>query len=93
MKKLLLQIILVFIVFGAMAQTPELIGTVQDAQSNVGVSGESILLINSRDATQRKGVLADVEGSFKLSNLKSGNYRLRISSDGYRSEEHTSEPQ
>jgi uncharacterized membrane protein YgcG len=83
MKKLLLQIILVFIVFGAMAQTPELIGTVQDAQSNVGVSGASILLINSRDSTQRKGVLADVEGNFKLSNLKSGNYRLRISSVGY----------
>ncbi len=84
MKKLLLQIFLfTFVSLTVFAQTTELIGTVQDAQASVGVSGASILLINSRDSTQRKGVLADAEGNFKLANVKSGNYRLRISSIGY----------
>ncbi len=84
MKKLLLQTILFsFIFITTFAQTSELSGTVQDSQANVGVSGASILLINSRDSTQRKGVLADADGNFKLTNVKSGNYRLRISSIGY----------
>lgn len=84
MKKLLLQIFLFsFISFTIFAQTTEVVGTVQDAQANVGVSGASILLINSRDSTQRKGILADIDGNFKLTNVKSGNYRLRVSSIGY----------
>lgn len=84
MKKLLLQIFLfTFVSLTVFAQTTELLGTVQDAQASVGVSGASILLINSRDSTQRKGVLADADGNFKLANVKSGNYRLRISSIGY----------
>lgn len=84
MKNLLLQIIFFSLIFiKTFAQTSELTGTVQDAQANVGVSGASILLMNARDSTQRKGILADVDGNFKLTNLKSGNYRLRISSIGY----------
>ncbi len=84
MKNLLLQTILFsFIFFTTFAQTSELTGTVQDAQANVGVSGASILLINSRDSTQRKGILADANGNFKLSNVRTGNYRLRVSSIGY----------
>lgn len=83
MKSLLQIVLFSFIFFTAFAQTSELTGTVQDAQANVGVSGASILLINLRDSTQRKGILADVDGNFKLSNVKTGNYRLRISSIGY----------
>lgn len=84
MKKLLLQTILFSFVFiTTFAQTSELTGTVQDAQANIGVSGASILLMNVRDSTQRKGVLADLDGNFKLTNVNAGNYRLRVSSIGY----------
>ncbi|GGD80666.1 collagen-binding protein [Emticicia aquatilis] len=84
MKKLLLQtFLLIFSFIATFAQTAELTGVVQDAQSNVGISGASVLLINARDSTQRKGILADVDGNFKLTNVKSGNYRLRVSSIGY----------
>lgn len=84
MKKLLLQIILFSFVFiKTFAQTSELTGIVQDAQANIGVSGASILLINSRDSTQRKGVLADLDGNFKFTSVDAGNYRLRVSSIGY----------
>ena len=80
MKKLLLQIILFSFVFiKTFAQTSELTGIVQDAQANIGVSGASILLINSRDSTQRKGVLADLDGNFKFTSVDAGNYRLRVS--------------
>ncbi|AFK04723.1 TonB-dependent receptor [Emticicia oligotrophica DSM 17448] len=84
MKKLLLQTFTLIIVsISVFAQNSELTGVVKDAQDNTGVSGASILLINARDSTLRKGVLADVNGAFKLSNLKTGNYKLRISSIGY----------
>ncbi|WP_064196881.1 MULTISPECIES: TonB-dependent receptor [Emticicia] len=84
MKKLLLQTFTLIIVsISVFAQNSELTGVVKDAQDNTGVSGASILLINARDSTLRKGVLADVNGAFKLSNLKTGNYNLRISSIGY----------
>lgn len=84
MKKLFLQTILFFAVsINAFAQTAEVSGVIQDSKSNVAVSGASILLINSRDSTQRKGVLADADGQFKLLNVKSGAYRLRVTSIGY----------
>ena len=84
MKKLFLQTILLFAVtINALAQTVEVSGVVQDAKSDMPVSGASILLINARDSTQRRGVLANAEGQFKLINVKSGAYRLRVSSIGY----------
>ncbi|WP_435355838.1 TonB-dependent receptor [Emticicia sp. SJ17W-69] len=84
MKKLFLQTIIFFAVtINANAQTVEVSGVVQDAKSNVAVSGASILLINARDSTQRKGVLANADGKFTLLNVKSGNYRLRVTSIGY----------
>ena len=84
MTKLLLQTILIsFSFITTFAQTSELSGVVKDAQNNFGISGASVLLINAKDSTQRKGILADVEGNFKLTNIKLGNYRLRVSSIGY----------
>lgn len=84
MKKLFLQTIIFFAVtINAIAQTVEVSGVVQDAKSNVAVSGASILLINARDSTQRKGVLANADGKFAFQNIKLGNYRLRVSSIGY----------
>lgn len=84
MKKLLLQTFLLTLSFTkTFAQNSELSGVVKDAQSNTGISGASVLLINARDSTQRKGILADVDGQFKLTNVKYGNYRIRVSSIGY----------
>jgi Outer membrane protein beta-barrel family/CarboxypepD_reg-like domain len=84
MKKLFLQIIIFFAVSVAtFAQTIEITGIIHDAKSNVGVSGASVLLINAKDSTQRKGVFANIDGLFKFTNIKSGIYRLRVTSIGY----------
>ncbi len=84
MKKLFLHTFLFFAVtINIFAQTTEVSGVVQDSKSNAAISGASILLINARDSTQRKGILANAEGLFKLVNVKSGTYRLRVTSIGY----------
>lgn len=84
MKKLILLILLgSFSVINAFAQNAEVKGIVHDSKSDASVPNASILLINARDSTQRKGTLADLDGKFVFSNLKAGNYRLRISSIGY----------
>lgn len=84
MKKLFLPIfILSFTFIKTFAQNVDLKGIVHDTKSDASVPNASILLINARDSTQRKGVLADIDGIFKFSGIKAGNYRLRISSIGY----------
>lgn len=84
MKKLFLQITIFFAVsINIFAQTVDISGSIYDSKSNAPVSGASILLINARDSTQRKGGLANAEGLFILQNVQSGSYRLRITSIGY----------
>lgn len=84
MKKLFLLILLLSLTFiTTFAQNIDLKGIVHDTKSDASVPNASILLINARDSTQRKGVLADIDGVFKFSDIRAGNYRLRISSIGY----------
>ena len=84
MKKLFLLIFILSFTFSSIfAQNVDLKGIVHDTKSDASVPNASVLLINARDSTQRKGVLADIDGIFKFSDIKAGNYRLRISSIGY----------
>lgn len=65
------------------AQGVEVTGTVQEAKTKIAVVGASVLLINQKDSTQRKGVQADTVGFFKFTGVQPGNYRLRVTSIGY----------
>ncbi|GAB3503335.1 TonB-dependent receptor [Emticicia fontis] len=65
------------------AQGVEVTGTVQEAKTKIAVVGASVLLINQKDSTQRKGVQADTVGFFKFTGVQAGAYRLRVTSIGY----------
>ncbi len=80
MKKLFL---LLLISIKTFAQNVEISGTVHDSKNDAAIPNASILLINAKDSTQRKGVFANVDGQFKFQNIKSGQYNLRITSIGY----------
>lgn len=65
------------------AQGVEVTGTVQEAKTKIAVVGASVLLINQKDSTQRKGVQADTAGNFRFTGVMAGAYRLRVTSIGY----------
>ena len=58
--------------------TPSIKGVVLDAESNEPLVGASIVLTESN-----KGVIANVNGSFRISNLVSDNYKIAVSYIGY----------
>lgn len=58
-------------------------GIVHDNKGNP-VEFASVMVTLSTDTTQTKGVLTDTLGEFELTGLKSGVYRLRISSVGFK---------
>jgi hypothetical protein len=61
-------------------------GTVHDGKGKA-VEFASVLLVNSADSTQTKGVLTDTLGAFELTAIKPGTYRLRVSSIGFKTYE------
>ena len=71
-----------FTVYNIFAQfennTPSIKGVVIDAESNEPLVGASIVLTESN-----KGVIANVNGSFRISNLVSENYKIAVSYIGY----------
>ena len=84
MKKIFLPVFLLLVVtINALAQKTEVSGVIQDSKTNAAILGASVLLINLKDSTQRRGVLTNTEGQFKFPTVQSGFYRLRISSIGY----------
>ena len=58
--------------------TPSIKGVVLDAESNEPLVGASIVLTELN-----KGVIANVNGSFRISNLVSENYKIAVSYIGY----------
>ena len=58
--------------------TPSIKGVVLDAESNEPLVGASVVLTESN-----KGVIANVNGSFRISNLVSKNYKIAVSYIGY----------
>ena len=55
-------------------------GTVKDSQTKEPIIGASFYI-----SDLKKGVSIDINGHFKIENIKSGNYLLEISSVGYKS--------
>ena len=94
-RLLLLLFFLSFSVFGT-AQPPwgggankgpsikgKITGTVIDSVSGEPLEFATLVLIQSRDEKQLDGVISEPDGSFKITEVKNGKYKLNISFLGY----------
>lgn len=54
-----------------------------DSTDRTALIGVSVMLHNAQDTTMRRGVVTDIDGRFRLTNLPSGTYVLRSSYIGY----------
>ena len=87
-KSLAPLLLMLFHAIHAIAQLPSgngvtLSGAVQDAQTKAPLAFLSIVLKTEKDSAFVAGALTDEAGSFTLSGLKKGNYRLEASYVGY----------
>jgi Outer membrane protein beta-barrel family/CarboxypepD_reg-like domain len=68
--------------FKGLAQNGSISGIIVD-ELNVPLIGANISLLNTLDSSLIKGVLADVNGIFKIENIVSGNVIIKVSYIGY----------
>jgi outer membrane receptor protein involved in Fe transport len=61
----------------------KLIGKIVEASNNEGVSFATVALLASKDSSLAFGAVADLDGVFTISNVKPGNYILRVTNVGY----------
>ncbi|MFD2573588.1 TonB-dependent receptor domain-containing protein [Spirosoma soli] len=66
----------------ALCSAQTITGLVRDARTNTPIAGVTVQLVPTV-----KGTSTDQQGYFSFSNVPDGNYRLRVSSVGYRTEE------
>lgn len=67
--------------FTAIAQTQTIRGVVSDKQAQVTLPGVNVILINSDPV---KAAITDVDGKFKLTEVKPGRYDVKVSFVGYK---------
>ena len=61
-------------------------GVVTDATTQETLPGAAVVLLTPKDSTQAAGATADLEGRFKLQDVKAGTYIMRVSYMGYQSQ-------
>ena len=69
---------------GAFGQTFTTAGSVVDSATHRPVSGATVTLTSLRDTTVKHSTSTDATGNFTISSIRAGNFRLRISSVGFR---------
>ena len=98
MKKAVLLLSMLFVLFNAFSQRPDgrmkrseepsILGIVQgnviDSTSKAPVEFAVVELLASKDEKQVNGTITDEKGHFNLKDVKTGNYKLRISFLGYK---------
>ncbi len=83
MKRLFLVLIFHVLFYNAFAQQFSVTGIVADSTDNTSLIGVSIILHNAKDTTQRRGVVTDIDGRFRFTNLAPGTYVLKSTYIGY----------
>ena len=83
MKSFLYLIILTFGISQASAQTYSIKGKVKQAGTEITIPNATILLQNLPDSLQLDGMISDLDGEFEITNIKSGEYLLKIQYLGY----------
>ena len=58
-------------------------GTIKDSVDNIPVEFATIVLLDANTQKQVNGIVTDLDGSFKLQNIKTGKYDLQFSFIGY----------
>ncbi|BFM41370.1 outer membrane beta-barrel family protein [Flavobacterium sp. CFS9] len=64
--------------------TASISGTIIDAENKEPVIFATILLLNEEQGTLVKSELSETKGEFNFKNLKSGNYKIKITHDDYK---------
>jgi len=82
-KRLFLVLFFHVLFFNAFAQQYSVTGVVADSTDNTSLIGVSVILQNAKDTTQRRGVVTDIDGRFRFTNLAPGTYILKSSYIGY----------
>ncbi len=80
MRAFLVQILLLAIPFWISAQTQTIRGTVKDQESRTSIIGATVIILGSDPLV---GTTTDLDGKFKLSNVKVGRHDLRVTYLGY----------
>lgn len=83
MKKYFLVILVICIFQQAQAQVFPVRGKVMDATEKSSLPGATVVLTHLSDSSQA-ATTTDVDGTFLLKNVKSGNYNIRISYIGFK---------
>ncbi|MCO5231540.1 MAG: outer membrane beta-barrel protein [Chitinophagales bacterium] len=65
------------------AQGVSISGKVSDSSDAEVLIGASVILLNSTDSIQLKGTVTDIDGSYLLSNINTGNYIIKVAYMGY----------
>ena len=81
-KKAVLLLLLLGSLSVLRAQTGIVAGRVQST-ANEPLIGASVILLNPTDSSLLKGVVADLDGNFKITDITPGNYVLKVSFLGY----------
>ena len=83
MKHLYITISLLFFTITAYSQSNgSIVGTILDDKTKQGLPS-TLQLLNPSDSSLVTGTVADIDGSYQLKNIRTGNYLLKISSIGY----------
>jgi len=82
MKHFIPVIILILLPFVAFSQKGTIQGIITDAAHNK-IAYASITLNEAKDSTLIKGVMSDLDGSFKIDNINEGSYFLQVYFTGY----------
>ncbi len=83
MKYLLSTLLFVGTILSGFSQTYSLKGKVQDNGTRQGVPYANILLLTLTDSAQVSGMITDQEGVFEISNIREGDYLLKVQYLGY----------
>ena len=90
MKHFIPIILLMLLPFVAFSQKGTIQGIITDASNHNKIAYASITLNESNDSTLIKGVMSNLDGSFKIDNIDEGSYLLQVYFTGY--EKWTSQP-
>lgn len=83
MKRYIYFLIIFFSISQASAQTYSIKGKVKQAGTEITIPNATILIQNLPDSVQVDGMISDLDGVFEITNVKSGEYLLKIQYLGY----------
>lgn len=85
-KKLFFLVVVLFSSSTIFAQSLSITGKVFDKTLNEDMIGANVLLYRLPDTAQVNGTVSDIDGTYRLSNVRQGKYLMKVSFIGYQME-------